>query len=45
MNTPKKEMIKMSYNPLDNPIINTVSQRVYNAAKDILGDKLVNYQN
>ena len=30
----------MSYNPLNNPIVNTISQRVYNAAKDILGDKL-----
>ena len=30
----------MAYNPLDNPIINTVSKRVYNAAKDVLGDKL-----
>ena len=30
----------MAYNPLDNPVIHTVSQRVYTAAKDILGDKL-----
>ena len=30
----------MTYNPLDNPVINVVSQRVFNAAKDVLGDKL-----